>query len=297
MAKTAFHRFRARRQAEDSYALAAGAAALQLARGQAQCGVELSVMLLDALHDDKAPPEPAALDRALATLRSLPAPGGGAGGEAAGDGEAAGAAAAAAAGKLASSAARWLRAVGGDDRLPRVEGELAAALTRALGWRGLGAALPHYAASGDMAALGAAVAAAAARGRPEEADLFAARAALAAAAAGGPARGRAAAAAVAAAAPTGQPAAPPTPLARFVDLFLEALERRSAPLCALLLERYAPSLARDPGLAVLAVRARDAGVPAAAGARGAGGAAALAGGGPVGGMIGDLMASLMGGTQ
>ena len=60
---------------------------------------------------------------------------------------------------------------------------------------------------------------------------------------------------------------------------LQALRQRSGALSQLLLQRYKPSLDRDPGLWALAMRARAAHVPAAP-----------AGG--MGGLFGDMLKSM-----
>lgn len=173
-----------------------------------------------------------------------------------------------------------------------LEGRLAAYTTSALGWQGLGFALPHYARAGDAAAMAAAVAAAASQGGSGEEDLFVARAALSMAAvqpppaAPQPAAGQRqldAAAEVAGpayAAAAGH-AAPDTPLLHFVGLFLEALRRQSEELVELLAQRYRPSLDRDPQLWQLMMKARAVHLPAAA----------MAAGG-MGGLLGDLFGAL-----
>ncbi len=171
-----------------------------------------------------------------------------------------------------------------------LEGRLAAYVSSALGWQGLGFALPHYARAGDAAAMAAAVAAAASQGGSGEEDLFVARAALSMAAvqpppaAPQPAAGQRqldAAAEVAGpayAAAAGH-AAPDTPLLHFVGLFLEALRRQSEELVELLAQRYRPSLDRDPQLWQLMMKARAVHLPA------------LAAGG-MGGLLGDLFGAL-----
>jgi hypothetical protein len=130
--------------------------------------------------------------------------------------------------------------------------------------------------------MAAAVAAAAAQGSPEEEDLFVARAALTMAAARPPpgappsvalpqqlaAAQRVLGAAYAAAAGH---APPDTPLLRFASFFLEALGRRSDELARVLLERYAPSIDRDPALWQVVGKCRSLHLPAAAGAGGMGG--------------------------
>lgn len=173
-----------------------------------------------------------------------------------------------------------------------LEGRLAAYATAALGWQGLGWALPHYGRSGDAPAMAAAVAAAAAAaGRPEEEDLFIFRAALTMASArpppGAPAaearqRQLDAAAQVlgpAYAAAAGH-AAPATPLLHCGALLLEALGRRSEELVELLVERYRPVLQRDPQLYPLLARARAAHLPPQA---------SPAMGGLLGGLFSDLL--------
>lgn len=198
---------------------------------------------------------------------------------------------AAARGRRRRFAARWLGTGGGPTSLqpatPRIcsagdwrheaelEGCLAAYATSALGWQGLGFALPHFARAGDAAAMAAAVAAAASQGGSGEEDLFVARAALSMAAVQPPPaapqqeagqRQLDAAAEVAGAAYTSAAghAAPDTPLLHFVGLFLEALRRQSEELVELLAQRYQASLDRDPQLWQLVMKARAVHLPAAA---------------------------------
>lgn len=179
------------------------------------------------------------------------------------------------------------RSAGDWEHEARLEGRLAAYASAALGWQGLGWALPHYARAGDAGAMAAAVAAAAAHGRPEEEDLFVARAALAMAASrpapgapGGPAAQLAAARELVAGYAAAAGHAPPdTPLLHFLSFYLEALARRSSALAELLEARYRPSLDRDPQLQPLLARCRAAHLPTAA-APG------------LGGLLGDMLGML-----
>lgn len=172
----------------------------------------------------------------------------------------------------ASCAPPACRSAGDWQHEARLEGRLAAYASEALGWQGLGWALPHYARAGDAGAMAAAVAAAAAHGRPEEEDLFVARAALAMAgsrptpgAPGGPAAQLATARElVACYASAAGHVLPDTPLLRFLAFYLEALARRSSALAEVLEARYGPSLGRDPQLQPLLARCRAAHLPAAA---------------------------------
>ncbi|GAB4819984.1 hypothetical protein N2152v2_007030 [Parachlorella kessleri] len=56
---------------------------------------------------------------------------------------------------------------------------------------------------------------------------------------------------------------PDTPLMHFINLYLEALQRKSEPLSQLLLQRYRLSLDRDATLWALVMKARAAHLPAA----------------------------------
>lgn len=165
-----------------------------------------------------------------------------------------------------------VRSAGDWQHEAQLEGKLAAYASEALGWQGLGWALPHYARAGDAGAMAAAVAAAAAHGRPEEEDLFVTRGALAMAAGqpapgapGGPAGQLAAARElVACYATAAGHAAPDTPLLHFLAFYLEALARQSSALADMLEARYRPSLERDPQLQPLLARCRAAHLPASA---------------------------------
>lgn len=159
---------------------------------------------------------------------------------------------------------------GAGEQLAHFEGKLARYLTASLGWQGLGAAMRHYVLAGDVPAFAAALTDAAAHGGSSEEDLFLVRAVLATAAA-----------------PSQQPAAqlqaarrlleafvgasgrapPQTPLINFASLFLEALQQRQERLVELLLQRYKPSLDRDPALWQLVEQCRGAvfGGPASGG--------------------------------
>lgn len=280
--KTVYHRLRARRQAEDSYTLCTEGARLQLQRGQLNCGVELCQLLVEAYVADKLQPSDEAVRRLLGLVDAFPLQGRPEGADPPVQ-ECA---------SFVSAAVKWLRSAGGWQHEAALEGRLAAYTTSALGWQGLGFALPHYARAGDAAAMAAAVAAAASQGGSGEEDLFVARAALSMAAvqpppaAPQPAAGQRqldAAAEVAGpayAAAAGH-AAPDTPLLHFVGLFLEALRRQSEELVELLAQRYRPSLDRDPQLWQLMMKARAAHLPAAA----------MAAGG-MGGLLGDLFGAL-----
>lgn len=172
-----------------------------------------------------------------------------------------------------------------------MEGRLAAYATDALGWQGLGWALPHYARSADAAAMAAAVAAAASQGSREEEDMFLARAALTMAAARPPpgapkpeALQRQLEAAREVLGPAFAAAAghapPDTPLVHCVALLLEALGRRSEELLELVLQRYRPSLERDAQLYPLVAKCRAVHLPP------------TAGGGGMGGLLGDMFGML-----
>ncbi|KAL4420841.1 hypothetical protein ABPG75_010497 [Micractinium tetrahymenae] len=278
MFKTVYHRHRARGQAEQSYELAAEGARLQLQKGQVNCGVELALLLVEAYRSDGLAPSEEAVERLLALVDAFPRQGRPEGADPPVD----------ECSRVVAAAVKWLRSAGDWQHEARLEGRLAAYASEALGWHGLGWALPHYARAGDAGATAAAVASAAVHGRAEEEDLFVARAALAMAASrpapgapGGPAAQLAAARELVACYPSAAGhALPDTPLLRFLGFYLEALARRSAALAELLEVRYRPSLDRDPQLQQLLARCRAAHLPAAAPPG-------------LGGLLGDMMGLLV----
>ncbi|GAB4819985.1 hypothetical protein N2152v2_007031 [Parachlorella kessleri] len=159
MFKTVYHRYRSRRQLEDSYKLAElfnsvakcatlcqEGAKLQLAKGQPNCGVELAMLLLEAYEADNVAPSEAAVERVLDIISSFPKAGPSEGYEPPVED----------CSRLAAAAVKWLRKCeGGEQYIGRVELQLAQYIQAVLGWQGLGYALPHFAQAGDMAPLAA----------------------------------------------------------------------------------------------------------------------------------------------
>lgn len=188
--------------------------------------------------------------------------------------------------KVASAANKWLKKVSGLAYAPQINENLASYITKCLGWMGLGLAMPHYARSNDFFSFASAVAAAVREGHPGEEDLFIARAALHIASAlpypsfpGTPAttsleRAREFLSTYPTAAGH---AVPSTPLIHFLDLYLEALEKKSSPLVDVLLNKYKITLDRDPSLWDLIGRSRGIYAPVV----------------QMQGMFGDLFRSMM----
>ena len=151
---------------------------------------------------------------------------------------------------------------------------------------GLGIAMPYYARSQDLSAFAVAVAAAAAHGTADEEDLFIVRAVLHTACSRPAAQGSSGVTSLSRArellekysAAAGH-AVPETPLLHFLDLFLEALEKRASPLVDVLLKKYEVSLQRDPSMVELVERAREMFAPAPIA--------------PMPGMFGSLFRSMM----
>lgn len=146
-----------------------------------------------------------------------------------------------------------------------VHGAFAEYIIRALGWTGLGLALPHYAVSNSFDAFALAVVGNIQLGRKEEEDLFISRAVLHIVATkplpgqkSGFRRGRDFLSEY-----SKIKALPDTPLVHFIDLFLEALEKKSPALVDLLLEKYEQSLkSRDALLMELVTKGRSMYAPA-----------------------------------
>jgi len=137
---------------------------------------------------------------------------------------------------------------------------------RYLGWSGLGVALVHYEKSshleGHCPSFAKAVFESTKRARPDEEDLFICRAALQVAGSRSypeqPTAVERATAFLVDYAKTAGHALPSTPLVHFVDLFLEALEKRSVPLVEILVREYKPCLdGKDESLWDLVKRCRD----------------------------------------
>jgi hypothetical protein len=173
--------------------------------------------------------------------------------------------------KVASAAVKWLKKVSGLSHAPEIYGIVASYITECLGWMGLGLAMPHYARSNNFFPFGDAVAAAVSHSHPGEEDLFIARAVLTIVATipspsepGTPAMNSIQRAGhfLPAYQASGQRPLPSTPLLRFLDLYLEALEKRSSPLVDVLLEKYEITLNRDPSLLELIEKSRAMYAPA-----------------------------------
>ena len=143
--------------------------------------------------------------------------------------------------------------------------------------------MPHYVRSNDSAAFAAAVASAAAHGEPSEEDLFITRAVLYTASTR-PVHGTVTSLARAKDVLARYPeaaghAVPATPLIHFLELLLEALEKRSHVLVDVLLGKYESSLDRDPSLEELTQKCSDMWAPKPVA--------------PGGGLFGDLFRSML----
>lgn len=260
-----------------------GGATLQLRKGQLNCGAELACMLLDAYTTDSTPATEESVDRVLHVLSAFPSEQRKENNE-----EEEEEPPIEQCSKVASATVKWLKKVSGLAYAPQIYGNVASYITRCLGWMGLGLAMPHYARSNDYQSFSSAVAAAVGDGLPGEEDLFIARAALHIASTlpspcfpGTPAissltRARDFLSTY----PTvAGHAVPSTPLIHFLDLYLEALEKKSSPLVDVLLNKYKISLDRDPSLWDLIERSRGMYAPAPVA--------------PMPGMFGDLFRSMM----
>lgn len=153
---------------------------------------------------------------------------------------------------------------------------------------GLGLAMPHYARSNNFSSFASAVEAAVKEANPGEEDLFIARAVLqiASTVPSSPPHGTPAVTSLVRARdflstyPTAaEHAVPSTPLTHFLDLYLEALEKKSSPLVDILLEKYKVTLERDPSLWELIEKSRNMYAPAPVA--------------PMPGLFGDLFRSMM----
>ncbi|KAG1661971.1 hypothetical protein FOA52_007143 [Chlamydomonas sp. UWO 241] len=279
MVKTIYHRHKARRQLEESYAVLREGAVLQLQASQITCGVELGLLLTEAVTLDQ-PPAEEALPSLLAILRALPLSLPPSTSAAAED------ALIAEEGRLVAAAVKWANKAAGADAAAQLHDAFASHLFSACGWRRMGSASMHFARGRDACAFAGAVASCSEQAPPEEADLFVARATLqtlaTAATPSSTKRQLAHAQALFSALSERLPSTTASPLSHFTRFLMAALDKRSWQLAALLRQHYGPSLARDPVLGAYVAQIEKVYL-------GVGGGG---GGGGLGGLLGGLLQSL-----
>lgn len=166
---------------------------------------------------------------------------------------------------IAGAAFKWIRKTKNFDMAPLVHQAVANHVTSCLGVMGLGIAMHHFARSPDLASFARAVASAVEAGGPGEEDLFVVRASLMLADVAQPIGDSIhetpisrAQNFIASYESVAGHLLDDTPLIGFLTLYLEALQRRSHELSALILQEYDEDLSeRDPDLKTLAKQCKE----------------------------------------
>jgi len=261
MMKTSYYRMRNKKDFEGCYDLCREGAIAQLSAGEVKGGQEMAKLLGEAYAADKVPAGEAAVARALDIMAAFPR----------------GALAGVTLQSLledellpsplsefmitGTAFAKWCRGSGGEGELTsRILSEQAEWVIGELGWKGAGIASAALVQARRGARLGEYLALCAQSGGEAERDLFAARGVLQMLGSGKKADGPALAAECRAllaafrAAGTAAFGADPlaTPLGRFAELLVEAVERQRPELGKMLLQAYHNSLIRDPNLRQMA---------------------------------------------
>ncbi|CAD7704208.1 unnamed protein product [Ostreobium quekettii] len=254
MYKTVHHRYHTKGMLEDSYKILEEGAVLQLATGHLTCGVELGLMLIEAYEKDEVGLTEEACRRVDHMLDGLPEPptcssegsidGNCKGTEGSKVDEAL---------RLLTAAIKWGHKQGAGAWERRLHDRAARFVWGWQGWSRLALVSAHYAQGSDWQGFASALATCARMGEPCEEDLFVARAVLQ----------------VLAWARVDQLAdrvssaqsllteyqedrlLPETPLMHCMQLMIQALNKNSATLFQMLLNKYDASLSRDPSLSHL----------------------------------------------
>jgi hypothetical protein len=241
MYKTVYHRYKSRKQLQDSYLVLKSGAEQQLASNQINCGMELANMLLDAYTANQEPANQEMLGSIQAILQALPQPLQLADPDSTSELEETS--------RFVMAALKWANKHGAVAAVQQLHDTYAAWIYAAFGWRQFSKAALHYSRGADAAAYAAALAAVSSQTGGQEADLFVTRAVLqtlACAHAATKDRQLKHAADLLDACKQQQPSLADAPLIHFCQLLLQALALRKPSLVTLLQDRYQPSLDVDP---------------------------------------------------
>ncbi|PNW82537.1 hypothetical protein CHLRE_06g282950v5 [Chlamydomonas reinhardtii] len=305
MYKTAFHRSKARNQLADALQILQEGAITQLAHGQVTCGVELGMLLIEAYTTAGTPADEASVGRLLAIVLAfppLPAVGSGPGAATSAPSTSAPSSSSAGQGssspvvdecaRFVASAVKWANKGGAIVSARGIHSAFAAYLWRNFGTEGFGRALLHFIRGDDADTFAQALHTCARQGPAEEVDLWLLRALLQVLTAanthtrmGQLAHARALYDAFTAA----QSTPLDTPTAHFAELLLLAVEHvpvspHAHKMLQCAKQRYGDGVLRRDGQLAGQVERVEASY---FGVRRRG-----AGGGPLGGLLGDLFKSL-----
>ncbi|GLC44822.1 hypothetical protein PLESTB_001210200 [Pleodorina starrii] len=305
MYKTSYHRCKARQQLDDAATILQEGAVTQLSHGQATCGVELGMLLVEAYMSAGTPAESDSVGRVLAILRAFPPPdrtAADAGQEKAASSAAASASVSSRGGvtapvvdeyaRLVATAIKWASKSGAVLSARRIHSAFASYLWRSFGAEGIGRALLHFVRGEDAEEFAEALHSCAQQGPPGEVDLWLLRAVLQVLSAATSHSRMAQLAHARALYDAFVARSPPldTPTAHFTELVLLALEHvalspRAHDMFVLARERYSDGvLRRDDCLGPLLERAEALYFNVRRGGGGMGGA--------LGGLLGDLFKTL-----
>jgi len=241
MYKTVYHRYKSRKQLQDSYTVLRAGAVQQLSSHQVNCGMELANMLLEAYAANQEPANQETLGSIQAILAALPRPLQLADPESTSELEETG--------RFVMAALKWANKHGAAAAVQQIHDSYAAWIYAAYGWRQFSKAALHFSRGADADAYAAALAEVSRQAGGQEADLFVTRAVLqtlACAHAATKDRQLRHAADVLEACQQQQPSLGDTPLIHFCGLLLQALALCKPSLVTLLQSKYEPSLEVDP---------------------------------------------------
>lgn len=241
MYKTVYHRYKSRKQLQDSYLVLKAGAVQQLASHQINCGMELANMLLEAYTANQQPANSETLSSIQAILTAFPQPLQLADPDSTSELEETG--------RFVMAALKWANKHGAVAEVQQIHDTYAAWIYAAYGWRQFSKAALHFSRGSDAAAYAAALMEVSRQAGGDEGDLFVTRAVLQTLACAHSAtkdRQLKHAADVLEACKQLQPSLAAAPLMHFCGLLLQALALRKPSLVTLLQDRYEPSLELDP---------------------------------------------------
>jgi hypothetical protein len=241
MYKTVYHRYKSRKQLQDSYCVLRAGAVQQLSSNQINCGMELANMLLEAYTANREAASADTLGSIQAILEALPQPLQLADPESTSELEETS--------RFVMAALKWANKQGAAAAVQQIHDAYAAWIYAAFGWRQFSKAALHYSRGADATAYAAAIEAVSSQAGGSEADLFVTRAVLqtlACAHAATKDRQLKHAADLLQACTQLQPRLAGLPLTHFCELLLQALALRKPSLVTLLQSRYQPRLELDP---------------------------------------------------
>ncbi|GAX73846.1 hypothetical protein CEUSTIGMA_g1296.t1 [Chlamydomonas eustigma] len=283
MLKTIYHRHKARKQISESYKILAEGAAMQLQHHQVTCGIELGLMLIEALTTDKSMDVDEALAIVMTVLTCLPcktkqsddAASVSQQHNAVLDEEA----------RYVAAAVKWAKRRGRQEGVRSIHALFAQHIWSTYGWRHMGRANQYFVRSDDAVQFAGALVACARLAPVTEADLFPTRAilqVLATATKESSVEQLEYAADLLEQCMQAAPEIKQYPLLNFTSLLLKALRMRSATLVTFLKQKYAIALSRDDSFGVYLAQVER--TYLGIGAESSGG---------IGGMLGGLLKSLM----